>query len=200
MLAMLVGGSLGGFTTVYACVVVPPGTPLEELGESATVFSGKVVEIQMGERDSSAGHKINAVFFEVDRYWKTTEEFNGYRTLVVFTELSGDVCGYEFEGGKKYLVYAGINQNDGSLYTGVGTRTQPIENAQEDLAALDVGFEPTVEVQQQELIQRTTFRQLLTEEFAEVQGGSSYLRYLYPIGIGAAIAAVIAFFTLRRRR
>lgn len=82
------------------------------------------------------------VSFEVDRYWKTENETTDYEQLIVFTALDGNVCGYEFEVGKTYLVYA-INwrHDPNQLYTALGYRNQPIEYAVKDLA-----FQEKVEI------------------------------------------------------
>lgn len=190
----------GVFNVAFACEVIPPGPPREELDKAEAVFSGKVTEIQRGTKDSYGDIQINAIFFDVEKYWKSPESFKDYRSLVVFSQLSGDVCGYEFEEGKEYLVYAWTNERDGSLHTGIGTRTQLLENAP-DLVLLGEGIEPTTEVRQEELIKNTTFVQLPTHEEAQFEGATpSIMRFIYPIGIGAAIAAIIAFITLRRRK
>lgn len=84
---------------------------------------------------------INAVIFNVDRYWKSA---NGhyYKELVVLTAVDDDdgACGYRFKVDKEYLVYGRSYAYDERLYyTGLG-RTTPIEDAYEDLSFLKEGI------------------------------------------------------------
>jgi hypothetical protein len=51
----------------------------------------------------------------------------------VFTELTGPECGYPFQRGERYLVYAHYLTPDRRLHTTVCTRTQPLSEAFEDL-------------------------------------------------------------------
>jgi hypothetical protein len=51
----------------------------------------------------------------------------------VFTGLGDADCGYGFRLGGQYLVYA-YRQKDGSLYTGICSRTRPLSEAADDLA------------------------------------------------------------------
>lgn len=55
--------------------------------------------------------------------------------LEVVTGIHGPSCGYAFKAGRRYLVYA-WNRPVGRLYTGLCSRTQPIEDAEEDLRYL----------------------------------------------------------------
>jgi MYXO-CTERM domain-containing protein len=71
------------------------------------------------------------VRFDVRRSWK------GDRAEVaVRTPAQRSACGYPFEEGREYLVYASRGQ-DGALWVTACDRTRPIEDAQGDLDALD---------------------------------------------------------------
>lgn len=110
----------------YACSCMMPGTPLEARDAAQTVFSGTV---------SALGRGPNGliVTFDVDQVWKGPEGAQ----LSLTTADSSASCGYEFVQGEQYLVY-GFAQ-DGQLSTGLCTRTAPLANAGEDLAALGDG-------------------------------------------------------------
>ncbi len=118
-----------------ACSCVPPGTPLEELGRSTAVFAGKAIRIDAGLLYSSADPVM--VTFQVAQVWKGPE----HARLTLHTERSGASCGYEFQGGQEYLVYASGPEAD--LYTGLCTRTQPLASAGDDLQALGEGTTPS---------------------------------------------------------
>jgi len=118
-----------------ACSCVPPGAPLEELGRSTAVFAGKAIRIDAGLLYSSADPVM--VTFQVAQVWKGPE----HARLTLHTERSGASCGYEFQGGQEYLVYA--SGPEAGLYTGLCTRTQPLAGAGDDLKALGGGKVPS---------------------------------------------------------
>jgi hypothetical protein len=119
--------------SAHACSCVIPGAPDVELARSTAVFSGRVVA-----RDEPGGLIVSSadpveVTFEVYAVWKGP----AYSTITITTARSGASCGYVFEEGEQYLVYA-----DGSadnLTVSMCSRTQPLEWAEEDLAALGEG-------------------------------------------------------------
>lgn len=189
----LLASSLDLSTKAYACEVGTPGPPSEALNDSATVFTGTVVEIQNFTVQGSTD--TNAVFFDVRRYWKALND-NDYKQLILFSEINdGASCGYPFEKGKTYLVYATTWHRDpNSLYTSSGMRTQLIENAQkEDLAFLGEGKAPTKQLSWDDQINGIRIQPIPTGQ--EQQAISTTLSI---IGIGAVIAGAVAFFSLRR--
>jgi hypothetical protein len=139
LLAMVANWLSVSPTRIYACSCVPPGTPTEELAESAAVFSATAVDIT----DVSAwkGPLISGtdpvkVTFRVDTVWKGTVQ----QALTATTARSSASCGYEFERGRKYLVYARGNESE--LEVSLCSRTSPIERAAEDLEELGTGRAP----------------------------------------------------------
>jgi hypothetical protein len=116
--------------SAFACSCIPPRTPTESLYESATVFAGEVVDISENEDvGEQYGYKVK---FDFERSWKG----DSVETLTVLTGYGGGDCGYGFEIGEKYLVYA--YSSKGSLNANICSRTTPLANAQEDLDALGV--------------------------------------------------------------
>lgn len=107
-----------------SCMMAPP--PQEALGQSQTVFAGTVSGVQPGKDGV-------LVTFDVDQFWKGPDG----PQLTLHTPASSASCGYEFVPGEEYLVY-GFAQ-DGQLSTGLCTRTAPLANAADDLAALGAG-------------------------------------------------------------
>lgn len=60
----------------------------------------------------------------------------GGRDVEVRTGFGDSDCGYRFEKGKQYLVYASRWEKDQKLYTGICSRTRLLSEAEEDLAYL----------------------------------------------------------------
>ncbi|WP_026370882.1 hypothetical protein [Kallotenue papyrolyticum] len=119
---------------VYACSCVAPGTPQQELAQADAVFGGTVTAIEAGGRTAFA--EARRVHFAVARVWKgaLTEQ------ATVLTAASSASCGYEFQPGGEYLVYARLAE--GQLQVSLCSRTQPTANAGADLAALGAGQPP----------------------------------------------------------
>ena len=123
-----------------ACSCAPPGPPLEELARSTAVFTGKVVGLAKplgGFGPISSADPIK-VTFQVYTVWKGSVS----QTTTITTSRSGASCGYTFEKGSEYIVYAdGLND---SLTVSLCSRTQPLPAAEDDLAALGDGAAPFV--------------------------------------------------------
>ena len=71
------------------------------------------------------------VHVRVLRVWKGEM----FPDTTLFTSLGGGDCGYPFESGREYLVYA-HRYPSGRLVTNICRRTRPIERAAADVAAL----------------------------------------------------------------
>lgn len=63
------------------------------------------------------------------------------RDLEIISEESGAGCGYPFQSGRSYLVYADF-ADDGSLGVSLCSITRPIESAGEALSLLGKGVPP----------------------------------------------------------
>lgn len=92
--------------------------------------------------------------------------------ITVVTADSGASCGYSFEEGEEYLVY-GLGKD--TISVSLCSRTAPVAEAYSDLSALGPGYTPT-------------------ENSVNPDNSAGIF-----VGIGAAIAAGIAFLTLRRK-
>jgi len=109
----------------------PPEAPVALAGSTA-VFLGKVTAIERGK----TGLQIT---IEVDRAWKGIAT----KTVSLNTAPDDGMCGYHFEIGKSYLVYAnGDKPKEGEqpkLSTNICTRTCHIDQAGDDLKAIGEG-------------------------------------------------------------
>lgn len=125
-----------------ACSCVPT-TPQQSLKNSNAVFAGKVINIA---HESSKNPEVSAswgefkIRFEVSKVWKGKIE----KQQVVLTSDSSAACGYSFEKGKEYLVYA--SDQESTIRTGLCSGTKPLANAQTDLAVLGRGNVPAPKV------------------------------------------------------
>ena len=127
---------------VFALVAILPvvaeacscfsGFPLcQTYWDTPAVFSGtvtRVEEIRVRAGRPDAYYSKRRVLISVE------ESFRGYVSGVVqiATGAGGGDCGYNFEEGRSYLVYAYKNE-EGQLSSGICSRTRPIEKAEEDL-------------------------------------------------------------------
>ena len=123
-----------GVTNACSCGDLP--SPAVALGQSAKVFSGRVVYISDGggtEREPALLSGYISVEFEVYAVWKGP----AYATMFVETAWWSGSCGVEFYLGQEWLVYS---------YDGVTahpcSRTRPLELAQADIDELGEGQVP----------------------------------------------------------
>jgi hypothetical protein len=87
----------------YACSCVASPAPVKKQVQAAftgstAVFSGEAVEI----RESATDKNTVLVRFKATQSWKG--EF--MKEITIATAKESSMCGYSFEVGKKYLIYA----------------------------------------------------------------------------------------------
>ena len=118
----------------YACsCAVEAGVTKQEraqeaFSQAAAVFAGEVTNIE-DPPPSSVVSSVDpvTVTFDVSEAWKGA----GSGTREITTPMSGASCGYEFQSGEEYLVYAPENME--VLLCG---ETKPLSNAKADLEVL----------------------------------------------------------------
>ena len=126
---------LTGVTNACSCGDTP--SPSVALGQSAKVFSGKVVHISDDggtRREPALLSGYILVEFEVYAVWKGP----AFATMFVETAWWSGSCGVEFYLGQEWLVYS----YDGET-THPCSRTRPLELAQADIDELGEGQVPT---------------------------------------------------------
>lgn len=124
----------------FACFCVPQGPPAEELARSTAVFSGRAIKIEPSSVPVWQDVESVNVTFQVSAVWKGPLR----ETLTILTARWGIDCGYEFQGGGEYLVYA-LGTED-QLVVWFCSRTRPLAAAGEDLAALGAGTVPSIQL------------------------------------------------------
>lgn len=117
----------------YACSCAPPPAPLLAMQTAAAVFAGTVLAV---EEPGGGGMEVPRATFDVARVWKGPREDR----ISIAAAPDAPLCGYTFERGREYLVYA--YSTDTGLATNICTRTRTLVDAQEDLAALGAGLVP----------------------------------------------------------
>jgi hypothetical protein len=98
-------------TFACSCMAPNPDIPLKKLvtdsRENATaVFSAQVISVSEAGADQTIDHQVKV---------KITKTYKGVVSgeIIIFTEANSAMCGYDFEAGKTYLIYA---------YTGQGNK------------------------------------------------------------------------------
>src|SRR5688572_9144286 len=102
-----------------ACKCAPKGPPCEAIGQADAVFVGRVLSID--SRPDTYEHLVRL---------SVTEGFRGFQLsqVTVTTGLDQASCGYRFQVGESYVVYA-RRSPQGQLSTSTCSRTAPIAKA-----------------------------------------------------------------------
>ena len=118
----------------FGCICGGGTPPCEEYWNAAVVFSGTVarlspmsIEEKFGERIVSYS-KLSATF-NVETVYRGEIE----KEVDVITGMSDGDCGYRFQIGERYLVYAFVNEQTKRLQTSSCARTRPMSEASADL-------------------------------------------------------------------
>lgn len=126
--SLLLGlGLLAAPATSCTCTHIP--TLEEAVQQSDAIFTGVVLEIEPG------GEQYPGNVFIVMRsgsWWKG----DVVETVRLLTGEGGAVCGYPFQVGKEYLVYAGLPSSQEYLWTSLCSRTHGTSPNDPDIAAL----------------------------------------------------------------
>lgn len=126
---------------VFACSCLRvPDAPLSKLVKQAkdksdAVFTGKVLEVKENTEDG------RSVKLEIINSWKG----NPSKEITLLTGNDDGDCGYRFEVGKTYLVYA----DKGTMYSSVErletticSRTKSLADAKKEIKVLGKGKAP----------------------------------------------------------
>jgi hypothetical protein len=126
---------------VFACSCAPPGPPKVELSQSVSVFAGRVTHIEKPSGTIISSADPISITFQVSTVWKGP----AYKTLVVQSARDSASCGFPFEPGQEYIVYA--RGSETHLLVSLCSRTQPLADAGEDIGQLGQGITPQGEQQ-----------------------------------------------------
>lgn len=138
MVRILVGLILPGIGLACSCAGSSP--PCQEAWRASVVFAGTVVDLSRDtmQPDSKGLVPVNG-FLGTHAIFEVAEGFIGMQSrgkrIEIRTGMGGGDCGYRFQRGEKYVVYANENK-EGMLVTSICSRTSPEDRAQADLAYL----------------------------------------------------------------
>jgi hypothetical protein len=133
---LLLIGLLAFPAEVFSCSCAPPREDVEtdikvSVGRADVVFLGKaekVVRIATSKeiiKKEGYDPEIDETTFEVLKSWKGVSSDR----IVTRISIVCCLCGYHFEAGKTYLVYATMG-DDGAISTSICHRTQPLTSEQ----------------------------------------------------------------------
>jgi len=124
---------VGSGLELSACSCPGPPPPKKALEAATAVCLAEVVKIEEGEQQ-------RMVTLKVEKWWKGGDKAE----LVVSTGKNGAICGYSFERGKKYLIYAGGGEKDKPLRVSLCSRTRTEKEAEKsgDFKELGEGTAP----------------------------------------------------------
>lgn len=132
LLVLLVGGSM----VARACSCLPRGPACQSFWTTDSVFVGTVLTIEPIAVPRNIGNTVVNTSQLVVRF-RVNKAYSGDpgTEVAVQTGLGGGDCGYHFDPGHTYLVYG--HKSNGSLYTGICSGTQAIEQVGAALTWLD---------------------------------------------------------------
>lgn len=145
--ALLVLGALHPFHAT-ACSCVPPGNPAEEAARASDVFMGEVIRVEDSQPPNTWWNRLlwrlgmgpdpttMSSSRPIDYTFRVLEPFTGAHadTVVVASSADGASCGYRFEKGRRYVVYATEHQRE--LRAGLCSLTGPASDPRSGLAWL----------------------------------------------------------------
>lgn len=135
---------------LFACSCAGPGTPCSAAGNAAAVFTGTVLavtdpvwpqSVPLSSSAQPAGRRIADFRHPLPRSLRVVrlqvrEVLNGVdpgqQEVEIATGLGGGDCGFSFQVGVDYVVYAYRN-SQGRLETGICSRTRLFSQAAEDV-------------------------------------------------------------------
>ncbi len=117
----------------FSCTCAPKPSVGKALSQSDAVFVGRVIAWHNASIEFAPGHRSGGYtfVFEVERLFKGALSSE----VAVLTGHGRGDCGYPFNVGEEYLIYA---YRDNGLVTNICTRTTNINTADADLAELGV--------------------------------------------------------------
>lgn len=127
-------------TEVVACSCGQKSSVCNAFGDAKAVFIGKVVEGKSVERMSDM---LKAGTRDLTFRFKVTRGFVGAKadqTVDIHTGFGFGDCGFPFEKGEEYIVYAYQSGDSKELSTGICTRTTHISRSDEDISGLETLF------------------------------------------------------------
>jgi hypothetical protein len=121
----------------YACSCLPPGPAVRSYFNYDAVFSGRVTDVVPPEPRGNIASSADpvSVHFEIYKSYKGVSGKN----ITVTTAPFEAICGYNFEKGNEYLVYADKNNSD-YLSVNLCSNTSLLSESKSDVALFNTIF------------------------------------------------------------
>ena len=185
----------------HACKCAQPASASAEAASAAAVFEAQVAKI------TAADPQTLLVELKVSRAWKGVNA----EQVTVRTPAESPACGYPFQLGQSYLVYAQSGSEALSVHH--CSRTRAIEDAKQDIIELGLGSVPVTphveaEVQAQDGTQATNkpaeANAVTAQQERPAAGGcascsAGHTRAGRGLGAGLALWGVLGVWLWRRR-
>ena len=126
-------GTIASAADAHACTCAPPPPPIDAAARARVVLSGRVTAVKRA-RAPVGGAPAWRATLRVERRWKGQPD----TVVVVWTWGAAYGCGFPFQAGVTYLVYA-TGRTDSELSTDGCSRTARLSDALADAAALGPG-------------------------------------------------------------
>lgn len=120
--------------TAKACSCMESGPPCQAYWPASAVFTGQVIQVTTftSDQENLPGYQQKLVRFAVSQTFRGVSGM----TVETITGNGGGDCGYPFEVGQSYLVYAYSDQKNNKLHASICSRTRLLSEAGEDLEYL----------------------------------------------------------------
>lgn len=138
-----------GFTSACSCIYLE--NTEQKLENAEYVFSGQVVDIKFSGQEYD---ELQDVSIKTIQYWKPSQFPESVNLNLYAIKDSGANCGYNFEKGKNYLIYAYLDIETGKLTTNscmgnsiISEETQEIKelNNLTNSTPTDYDYKPVIE-------------------------------------------------------
>lgn len=182
-------------SNVYACYCAESLTVEAQLSHSEAVFSGHVLEVK--DVRNLNGSMTKSILFEINEIWKGGSESQ----IIIHTGSGGGDCGFYFEEGKEYLVYAQLSKMYGDkeqLVTIMCDRTNSLSKAREDLAILGEGRVPIDQVSLENELDRKQTKVPTEQVILENEHRMGI--YVWVTALGFVAIVVMAYIVWRKMR
>ncbi|MEK6908810.1 MAG: hypothetical protein AABX23_02025 [Nanoarchaeota archaeon] len=103
------------------------------------VFTGKISEIRLS---GSEYNKEQEATIRITQYWKPSSFPESVNLIFYSTRDTGANCGYNFEEGKEYLIYASLDAETGKISTNSCMGNLLLEESKDEINELNDLIEP----------------------------------------------------------
>jgi hypothetical protein len=186
--ALIMAAGVGFHAKAYACScqIAPREKDFEA---SAAVFEGQVTAITSNKEASGRPGEIARVRLNVIQSWKGLQT----EQVTVLTPASASECGYSFQMGKSYLIYAAATKGEEFAVSSC-SRTRDIADAQDDIRAMGTGVvtvDPKLTPEEKKAYSTPVSSRQKPAGCASCQvgaGGGSYPRTIFVIWLAAGVS------------